>query len=259
MENNEMTEKTEEKEVVSKNFIELAIDKDLAEGVYDHVQTRFPPEPNGYLHIGHAKSIILNSGLAKEYNGKFNLRFDDTNPTKEKTEFVESIIEDVKWLGADFEDRLFFASNYFQQMYECAVLLIKKGKAFVCDLTADQIREYRGDFNNPGKESPYRNRSIEENLQLFEEMKEGKYADGEKVLRAKIDMASPNINMRDPVIYRVAHMHHHNTGDKWCIYPMYDFAHPIQDALEGITHSLCSLFQSIVTSLSGSMPFSVRR
>ena len=217
------------------------IDKDLAEGVYDHVQTRFPPEPNGYLHIGHAKSIILNSGLAKEYNGKFNLRFDDTNPTKEKTEFVESIIEDVKWLGADFEDRLFFASNYFQQMYECAVLLIKKGKAFVCDLTADQIREYRGDFNNPGKESPYRNRSIEENLQLFEEMKEGKYADGEKVLRAKIDMASPNINMRDPVIYRVAHMHHHNTGDKWCIYPMYDFAHPIEDAIEHITHSICTL------------------
>ena len=193
-----LAEGEEKEETVSKNFIEREIDKDLAEGVYDHVQTRFPPEPNGYLHIGHAKSIILNSGLAKEYNGKFNLRFDDTNPTKEKTEFVESIIEDVKWLGADFEDRLFFASNYFQQMYECAVLLIKKGKAFVGDLTADQIREYRGDFNNPGKESPYRNRSIEENLQLFEEMKEGKYVDGEKVLRAKIDMASPNINMRDP-------------------------------------------------------------
>ena len=236
-----VAEGEENEETVSKNFIEREIDKDLAEGVYDHVQTRFPPEPNGYLHIGHAKSIILNSGLAKEYNGKFNLRFDDTNPTKEKTEFVESIIEDVKWLGADFEDRLFFASNYFQQMYECAVLLIKKGKAFVCDLTADQIREYRGDFNNPGKESPYRNRSIEENLQLFEEMKEGKYADGEKVLRAKIDMASPNINMRDPVIYRVAHMHHHNTGDKWCIYPMYDFAHPIEDAIEHITHSICTL------------------
>ena len=236
-----LAEGEEKEEAVSKNFIEREIDKDLAEGVYDHVQTRFPPEPNGYLHIGHAKSIILNSGLAKEYNGKFNLRFDDTNPTKEKTEFVESIIEDVKWLGADFEDRLFFASNYFQQMYECAVLLIKKGKAFVCDLTADQIREYRGDFNNPGKESPYRNRSIEENLQLFEEMKEGKYADGEKVLRAKIDMASPNINMRDPVIYRVAHMHHHNTGDKWCIYPMYDFAHPIEDAIEHITHSICTL------------------
>ena len=236
-----LAEGEEKEETVSKNFIEREIDKDLAEGVYDHDQTRFPPEPNGYLHIGHAKSIILNSGLAKEYNGKFNLRFDDTNPTKEKTEFVESIIEDVKWLGADFEDRLFFASNYFQQMYECAVLLIKKGKAFVCDLTADQIREYRGDFNNPGKESPYRNRSIEENLQLFEEMKEGKYADGEKVLRAKIDMASPNINMRDPVIYRVAHMHHHNTGDKWCIYPMYDFAHPIEDAIEHITHSICTL------------------
>ena len=236
-----LAEGEEKEETVSKNFIEREIDKDLAEGVYDHVQTRFPPEPNGYLHIGHAKSIILNSGLAKEYNGKFNLRFDDTNPTKEKTEFVESIIEDVKWLGADFEDRLFFASNYFQQMYECAVLLIKKGKAFVCDLTADQIREYRGDFNNPGKESPYRNRSIEENLQLFEEMKEGKFADGEKVLRAKIDMASPNINMRDPVIYRVAHMHHHNTGDKWCIYPMYDFAHPIEDAIEHITHSICTL------------------
>ena len=236
-----LAEGEEKEETVSKNFIEREIDKDLAEGVYDHVQTRFPPEPNGYLHIGHAKSIILNSGLAKEYNGKFNLRFDDTNPTKEKTEFVESIIEDVKWLGADFEDRLFFASNYFQQMYECAVLLIKKGKAFVCDLTADQIREYRGDFNNPGKESPYRNRSIEENLQLFEEMKEGKYADGEKVLRVKIDMASPNINMRDPVIYRVAHMHHHNTGDKWCIYPMYDFAHPIEDAIEHITHSICTL------------------
>ena len=236
-----LAEGEEKEETVSKNFIEREIDKDLAEGVYDHVQTRFPPEPNGYLHIGHAKSIILNSGLAKEYNGKFNLRFDDTNPTKEKTEFVESIIEDVKWLGADFEDRLFFASNYFQQMYECAVLLIKKGKAFVCDLTADQIREYRGDFNNPGKESPYRNRSIEENLQLFEEMKEGKYADGEKVLRAKIDMASPNINMRDPVIYRVAHMHYHNTGDKWCIYPMYDFAHPIEDAIEHITHSICTL------------------
>ena len=232
---------TEEKELVSKNFIEQEIDKDLAEGVYDHVQTRFPPEPNGYLHIGHAKSILLNYGLAQKYNGKFNLRFDDTNPTKEKTEFVESIRADVKWLGADFEDRLFFASNYFEKMYECAVFLIKKGKAFVCDLSAEQIREYRGDFNTPGKESPYRNRSIEENLRLFEEMKEGKYQDGEKVLRAKIDMASPNINMRDPVIYRVAHMHHHNTGDKWCIYPMYDFAHPIEDAVEHITHSICTL------------------
>ena len=230
-----------EKEVESKNFIEQEIDKDLAEGVYNHVQTRFPPEPNGYLHIGHAKSILLNYGLAQKYGGKFNLRFDDTNPTKEKTEFVESIMADVKWLGADFEDRLFFASNYFEKMYECAVFLIKKGKAFVCDLSAEQIREYRGDFNTPGKESPYRNRSIEENLRLFEEMKEGKYQDGEKVLRAKIDMASPNINMRDPVIYRVAHMHHHNTGDKWCIYPMYDFAHPIEDAVEHITHSICTL------------------
>ena len=232
---------TEEKEVVSRNFIEQEIDKDLAEGVYSHVQTRFPPEPNGYLHIGHAKSILLNYGLAQKYGGKFNLRFDDTNPTKEKTEFVESIMDDVKWLGADFEDRLFFASNYFDQMYECAVFLIKKGKAFVCDLTADQIREYRGDFTTPGKESPYRNRSVEENLALFEEMKEGKYQDGEKVLRAKIDMASPNINMRDPVIYRVARMSHHNTGDKWCIYPMYDFAHPIEDAIEHITHSICTL------------------
>ena len=232
---------TEDKEVVSRNFIEQEIDKDLAEGVYDHVQTRFPPEPNGYLHIGHAKSILLNYGLAQKYGGKFNLRFDDTNPTKEKTEFVESIMDDVKWLGADFEDRLFFASNYFDQMYECAVFLIKKGKAFVCDLTADQIREYRGDFTTPGKESPYRNRSVEENLALFEEMKEGKYQDGEKVLRAKIDMASPNINMRDPVIYRVARMSHHNTGDKWCIYPMYDFAHPIEDAIEHITHSICTL------------------
>ena len=237
----EVLETAEEKDVVSKNFIEQEIDKDLAEGVYDHVQTRFPPEPNGYLHIGHAKSILLNYGLAQKYGGKFNLRFDDTNPTKEKTEFVESIMADVKWLGADFEDRLFFASNYFQQMYECAVLLIKKGKAFVCDLTADQIREYRGDFTTPGKESPYRSRSIEENLKLFEEMKEGKYQDGEKVLRAKIDMASPNINMRDPVIYRVARMTHHNTGDAWCIYPMYDFAHPIEDAIEHITHSICTL------------------
>ncbi len=228
-------------DVVSKNFIEQEIDKDLAEGVYDHVQTRFPPEPNGYLHIGHAKSILLNYGLAQKYGGKFNLRFDDTNPTKEKTEFVESIIEDVKWLGADFEDRLFFASNYFQEMYDCAILLIKKGKAFVCDLTAEEIREYRGDFKTPGKESPYRNRSVEENLKLFEEMKEGRYQDGERVLRAKIDMASPNINMRDPVIYRVARMSHHNTGDQWCIYPMYDFAHPIEDAIECITHSICTL------------------
>ena len=225
----------------SKNFIENIIDNDLEEGVYDSVHTRFPPEPNGYLHIGHAKAILVNYGLAKEYGGKFNLRFDDTNPTKEKTEFVESIKEDVKWLGADWEDRLFFASDYFDQMYEAAVKLIKKGKAFVCDLTADEIREYRGSFDTPGKNSPYRDRSIEENLELFENMKKGKYEDGEKVLRAKIDMASPNINMRDPVIYRVAHMTHHNTGDKWCIYPMYDFAHPIEDAIEGVTHSCCTL------------------
>ncbi|MCR5801598.1 MAG: glutamine--tRNA ligase/YqeY domain fusion protein [Lachnospiraceae bacterium] len=234
----------EEKETLekqSRNFIEREIDKDLEEGVYDHVQTRFPPEPNGYLHIGHAKSILLNYGMAQKYGGKFNLRFDDTNPTKEKTEFVESIERDVKWLGADWEDRLFFASSYFDQMYEGAVKLIKKGKAFVSDLSADEIKEYRGSFDNPGKEDPSRERSIEENLQLFTDMKDGKYADGEKVLRAKIDMASPNINMRDPVIYRVAHMTHHNTGDKWCIYPMYDFAHPIEDAIEGITHSLCTL------------------
>ena len=230
-----------ENEKVSKNFIENIIDKDLAEGVYDTVHTRFPPEPNGYLHIGHAKSILLNAGLAKEYNGKFNMRFDDTNPTKEKSEFVESIKADIKWLGADWEDRLFFASDYFGQMYEAAVKLIKKGKAYVCDLTADQIREYRGTLKEPGKESPYRNRTVEENLQLFEEMKEGKYADGEKVLRAKIDMASPNMNMRDPVIYRVAHVSHHRTGNTWCIYPMYDFAHPIEDAIEGITHSICTL------------------
>lgn len=234
-------EKETAKETVSKNFIEQIIDKDLEEGKYEEICTRFPPEPNGYLHIGHAKSILLNYGLAQKYHGKFNMRFDDTNPTKEKTEFVESIKEDIHWLGADWEDRLFFASDYFDQMYEAAVKLIKKGKAFVCDLTADEIRQYRGTLTEPGKESPYRNRSVEENLQLFEEMKEGKYADGEKVLRAKIDMASPNMNMRDPVIYRVAHMTHHNTGDKWCIYPMYDFAHPIEDAIEGITHSICTL------------------
>ncbi|MGN0398273.1 MAG: glutamine--tRNA ligase/YqeY domain fusion protein [Candidatus Fimimorpha sp.] len=236
-----MNKSTAEKETVSKNFIEQIIDKDLAEGVYDHVQTRFPPEPNGYLHIGHAKSILLNYGLAQKYNGKFNMRFDDTNPTKEKIEYVESIKEDIKWLGADWEDRLFFASDYFEQMYEYAVFLIKKGKAYVCDLTAEQIREYRGTLTQPGKESPYRNRSVEENLTLFQEMRDGKYADGEKVLRAKIDMASPNMNMRDPVIYRVAHMTHHNTGDQWCIYPMYDFAHPIEDAIEHITHSICTL------------------
>ncbi len=225
----------------SKNFIEQIIEKDLADGVYDHITTRFPPEPNGYLHIGHAKSILLNSGLAKKYNGTFNLRFDDTNPTKEKTEFVESIRADVDWLGADYRDEVFFASNYFEQMYEAAVKLIRKGKAYVCDLSAEEIREYRGTLTEAGKESPYRNRSVEENLKLFEEMKEGKYEDGTKVLRARIDMASPNMNMRDPVIYRVAHMHHHNTGDKWCIYPMYDFAHPIEDAIEGVTHSLCTL------------------
>ena len=230
-----------EKEVVSRNFIEQIIDKDLAEGKYETICTRFPPEPNGYLHIGHAKSILLNYGLSQEFNGRFNLRFDDTNPTKEKIEFVESIKADVKWLGADWEDRLFFASNYFDQMYEAAVKLIKKGKAFVCDLSAEEIREYRGTLTEPGKNSPYRDRSVEENLDLFERMKNGEFEDGSKVLRAKIDMASPNINMRDPVIYRVAHMTHHNTGDKWCIYPMYDFAHPIEDAIEGVTHSICTL------------------
>jgi len=228
-------------ETVSRNFIENLIDKDLEEGVYSSVHTRFPPEPNGYLHIGHAKAILINYGLAEEYGGKFNLRFDDTNPTKEKTEFVDSIKADVAWLGAKWDDRLFFASDYFDKMYEAAVFLIKKGKAFVCDLTADEIKEYRGTFDTPGKNSPYRDRSVEENLTLFENMKNGMYADGEKVLRAKIDMASPNINMRDPVIYRVAHMTHHNTGDKWCIYPMYDFAHPIEDAIEGVTHSCCTL------------------
>ena len=239
VEKNEIVEET--KEVVSKNFIEQIIDKDLAEGVYDTVHTRFPPEPNGYLHIGHAKSILLNYGLAQKYNGKFNMRFDDTNPTKEKIEFVESIKADIQWLGADWEDRLFFASDYFQEMYEGAIKLIKKGKAYVSDLTADQIREYRGTLTEPGKEDPGSKRTIEENLQLFEEMKNDKYADGEKVLRARIDMASPNMNMRDPVIYRVAHIPHHNTGDRWVIYPMYDYAHPIEDAIEGITHSICTL------------------
>ena len=223
----------EEKEVVSRNFIEQAIDKDLAEGVYDHVCTRFPPEPNGYLHIGHAKAILLSYGMAKKYNGEFHLRFDDTNPTKEKTEFVESIKEDIQWLGADWKDHLYFASDYFDQMYEAA--------AYVCDLSPEEIREYRGTLTEPGKDSPYRNRSVEENLELFQQMKDGKFEDGSRVLRAKIDMASPNINMRDPIIYRVAHVAHHNTGDKWCIYPMYDFAHPIEDAIEGITHSLCTL------------------
>ncbi|MGN0390263.1 MAG: glutamine--tRNA ligase/YqeY domain fusion protein [Wujia sp.] len=226
---------------VSKNFIEQEIDKDLAEGRYKEVVTRFPPEPNGYLHIGHAKSILLNYGLAKEYGGTFHFRFDDTNPTKEKTEFVQSIIDDLKWLGADYGDTIYFASDYFDAMYEAAVKLIKKGKAYVCDLTADEIRAYRGTLTEPGKNSPYRDRSIEENLELFEGMKNGEFPDGSKVLRAKIDMASPNINMRDPVIYRIARMTHHNTGDKWCIYPMYDFAHPIEDAVEGVTHSICTL------------------
>ena len=228
-------------ETESRNFIEMIIDKDLAEGTCDTVCTRFPPEPNGYLHIGHAKSILLNYGLAQKYHGKFNMRFDDTNPTKEDIEFVESIQEDIRWLGADWEDRLFFASDYFGQMYEAAEKLIRKGKAYVSDLTPEQIREYRGSLTEPGKEDPSQNRTVEENLQLFREMKEGKYGDGEKVLRARIDMASPNMNMRDPVIYRVAHMTHHNTGDAWCIYPMYDFAHPIEDAIEGITHSICTL------------------
>ena len=228
-------------ETQGKNFIEQIIDRDLEEGRAEEVMTRFPPEPNGYLHIGHAKSILLNYGLAQEYHGKFNLRFDDTNPTKEKSEFVESIKNDVKWLGADYEDRLFFASDYFDEMYEAAVKLIRKGKAFVCDLTAEQIREYRGTLTEAGKDSPYRNRSVEENLELFENMKNGLYEDGAKVLRAKIDMASSNMNMRDPVIYRIAHVPHENTGDKWCIYPMYDFAHPIEDAIEGVSHSICTL------------------
>ncbi len=229
------------KEVISRNFIEQEIDKDLADGVYQRVCTRFPPEPNGYLHIGHAKSILLNHGLAEQYQGDFHMRFDDTNPTKEKTEFVESILADVRWLGADWKENLFFASDYFDVMYECAVKLIKKGKAFVCELNSEEMRAYRGTLKEPGKNSPYRDRNVEENLRLFEEMKEGKWEDGSLVLRAKIDMESPNINMRDPIIYRVARMTHHNTGDKWCIYPMYDFAHPIEDAVEKITHSICTL------------------
>ena len=235
------TEKREEEkeEVISKNFIEQEIEKDLAEGVYKNIMTRFPPEPNGYLHIGHAKSILLNQGLAKKYNGTFNLRFDDTNPTKEKEEFVNSILEDVVWICGGEKPPVYFASNYFDQMYECAVKLIKKGKAYVCDLTPDEIREYRGTLTEPG--SPYRDRSVEENLELFTKMKNGEFKDGEKVLRAKIDMSSPNINMRDPILYRVAHITHHNTGDKWCIYPMYDFAHPIEDAVEGVSHSICTL------------------
>ena len=230
-----------ENEAVSKNFIEQIIDKDIAEGHCKKVITRFPPEPNGYLHIGHAKSILLNYGLSQEYGGQFNLRFDDTNPTKEKVEFVDSIKRDVEWLGAKWHGDVLFASDYFDRMYEAAVKLIRKGKAYVCDLTPEQIREYRGTLTEPGKESPYRNRSVEENLELFENMKNGMYADGEKVLRAKIDMAAANINMRDPIIYRVAHISHHRTGDKWCIYPMYDFPHPIEDAIEGVSHSICTL------------------
>ena len=239
MADNNMPEEKEVRE--SKNFIENIIEKDIADGVYDRpIKTRFPPEPNGYLHIGHAKSICLNFTTAAKYNGTCNLRFDDTNPAKEDTEYVDSIMEDVKWLGFEW-DELRFASDYFDTMYECAVKLIKKGKAFVCDLTGDEMKEYRGTLTEPGKESPYRDRSVEENLKLFEEMREGKYADGEKVLRAKIDMASPNMNMRDPVIYRIAHAVHHRTGDKWCIYPMYDFAHPLEDAIEGVTHSICTM------------------
>ncbi len=230
-----------EEQAISRNFIEMAIDRDLAEGVYTKVVTRFPPEPNGYLHIGHAKSILLNYGLAQEYGGTFHLRFDDTNPTKEKVEFVDSIIADVKWLGAEFGEHLYFASDYFEQMYEAALKLIRKGKAYVCDLSPEEIREYRGTLTQPGKNSPYRDRTAEENLRLFEEMKDGKCEDGSRVLRAKIDMASPNINMRDPILYRVAKMEHHNTGNTWCIYPMYDFAHPIEDAIEGVTHSICTL------------------
>ena len=222
------------------SFINNYINEDL-KGHTQDIVTRFPPEPNGYLHIGHAKSICLNFGLAKAYGGKCNLRFDDTNPSKEDTEFVNSIKEDIKWLGFDWEDRLYFASSYFDRMYEYAVELIKKGKAFVCDMTADEVRESRGDLRTPGKESPYRNRSVEENLDIFERMKNGEFADGEKTLRAKIDMTSPNINMRDPVIYRIAHVSHHATGDKWCIYPMYDYAHPVEDAIEGITHSICTM------------------
>ena len=252
----------DEKEVVSKNFIEQIIEKDLRDGHCEHIVTRFPPEPNGYLHIGHAKSILLNYGLAQKYGGKFNMRFDDTNPTKEKVEFVESILEDIKWLGADWDDEVYYASNYFEQMYEAAVKLIKKGKAFVCDLSANEMREYRGTLTEPGKNSPFRDRSIDENLMLFEEMRSGKFVDGEKALRAKIDMSSPNMNMRDPVIYRVAHIPHHNTGDKWCIYPMYDFAHPIEDAIEGITHSICTLefedhrplYDWVVNELEYSLP-----
>lgn len=232
----------EEKDVVSRNFIEQEIDKDLQNGVYKNIATRFPPEPNGYLHIGHAKSILLNYGTAEKYRGTFNLRFDDTNPVKEDTEFVDAIRKDVEWICGNISiDNVYFASDYFDEMYEAALKLIKKGKAYVDDLSAEQIREYRGTLTEPGKNSPYRDRSIEENMDLFVRMKNGEFEDGTRVLRAKIDMSSPNINMRDPVIYRVAHVSHHNTGDKWCIYPMYDFAHPIEDAIEGISHSLCTL------------------
>lgn len=229
-------------ERISSNFIQAIIDEDLKnDSVYKEIHTRFPPEPNGYLHIGHAKSICLNFGLALKYGGKCNLRFDDTNPTKEDVEYVESIKEDVKWLGFSWDDRMFYASNYFDKIYELTLELIREGKAFVCDLTAEEMREYRGTLTEPGKESPYRNRSVEENLDLFERMKNGEFPNGSRVLRAKIDMASPNMNMRDPVIYRISHVHHHRTGDKWCIYPMYDYAHPLSDALEGITHSICTL------------------
>ncbi len=230
-----MSEKNE-----SKNFIEEIIESDLASGKVKQIYTRFPPEPNGYLHVGHSKSLCINFGLAKKYNGKCNLRFDDTNPVKEDEEYVESIKRDIEWLGFKW-DKLLFASDYFDVMFDCAVKLIKKGLAYVSDETAEEIRQRRGTLTQPGEESPFRNRSVEENLQLFYEMRDGKYADGEKVLRAKIDMASPNINMRDPILYRVLHATHHNTGDKWCIYPMYDFAHPIEDAHEGITHSICTL------------------
>ncbi len=226
---------------ISKNFIEQEIEKDLQEKKYDEIVTRFPPEPNGYLHIGHAKSIIYNYSIAKKYGGHFNLRLDDTNPLKEKNEYVNSIIEDVNWLGVDYGKKVLYASNYFDKMFDYAILLINKGLAYVCDLSIDEVKKYRGDYNNVGTDSPYRNRTIEENLKLFYEMKDGKYKDGEKTLRAKIDMKSPNLNMRDPVIYRIAHLKHHNTGDKWCIYPMYDFAHPLEDAIEGISHSLCTL------------------
>ncbi len=231
-----------EEKTISSNFIDEIITEDLKTGKYNgRVHTRFPPEPNGYLHIGHAKSICLNFGLAKKYNGKCNLRFDDTNPAKEDTEYVNSIIEDIRWLGFDWEDRLYYASDYFDQLYEWAKVLIKKGKAYVCDLTADQIREYRGTLTEPGKESPYRNRSVDENLELFERMKNGEFPDGSKTLRAKIDMTSPNLNMRDPVLYRILHQEHHRTGNKWCIYPMYDWAHGQSDSIEGITHSICTL------------------